>query len=166
MNIWSFEMCETFFIHVLFLGLQHRKIPNWFLWRQVNAHIHFNCVLISRALTDHTWPRVLYICIIAGKIKLDLQLNNVSQQITRGSSRKGKKTEHMLVDSCIGYKEMLLHQECSWQIKKNEKAISIGAIYDKREKRHVQQVTGINGAGTIWAQMRGIHIAALPFYLH
>lgn len=30
----------------------------------------------------------------------------------------------------------------------------------------MQQVTGINGAGTIWAQMRGIHVAAFGFYLH
>lgn len=51
--------------------------------------------------------------ILSGGMKLDLQLNNSSQQITMSSCRKGKKTEHMLVDSCIGYKEMLSYHKCS-----------------------------------------------------
>ena len=45
--------------------------------------------------------------ILSSGVKLDLQRSNSSRQITRDSSRKGKKREHMLVDSCIGCKEML-----------------------------------------------------------
>lgn len=104
--------------------------------------------------------------ILSGAMKLDMQLNNSSQQIKGSSSRKGKKTEHMPVDSCIGYEEMLSYHECSWQIKKKN-LISEGAIYEKNiEKKHVRQVTSINGAGTIWAQTRGIHITALALYSH
>lgn len=58
-------------------------------------------------------------------MKLDSRLNS-SQQISVDSFRKGKKNEHMLLDSCIGHKEILSRHKCSWQIKT---VISIDAIY-------------------------------------
>lgn len=51
--------------------------------------------------------------ILSGGTKLDVYLHNSSQQITRSSCTKGKKTEHMLVDSCIGYKETPPYHKCS-----------------------------------------------------
>lgn len=62
--------------------------------------------------TVHAKKVLKHICtytvhILSNGMKLDMKLNNSSRQITRGSSRKGKKTEHMLVDSYTGCEEML-----------------------------------------------------------
>lgn len=68
--------------------------------------------MISRS--THVYTDTVHI--LASSVKLGLQYNNNSQQIT-ATSMKGGKTEHMLVDSCIGCKEMPSYRECSWQIK-------------------------------------------------
>lgn len=78
----------------------------------VSVSAHTYCICTKKA-NANTRAHTNIVHILSGGMKLDLQLNNSSQQITRGSSRIGKKTEHMLVDSCIGYKEMLSYHECS-----------------------------------------------------
>lgn len=111
------------------------------------SYIRYTCTKEANANTQNT--RAQNVNILSGGMKSDLQLNNSSQQITRGSSRKGKKTEHMLVDSWIGYKEMLSYHECSWQIKKKN-IISKGAIHGEKMRDEVcveseQMVPGQSG---------------------
>lgn len=62
----------------------------------------------ANANTQNTCAHAKTVHILPGGMKLDLQLNNSSRQITRGSSRKGKRQSICWMTAALGTKRCCL----------------------------------------------------------